>query len=327
MPDLAALVAAAVGRKLTPADRFAVAVSGGPDSLALLAMAATAFPVRLAALTVDHQLRPASGAEAHGVAAICQKLGVPHQTLAWTGIKPRAGMQAAARAARYSLMGDWCAAAGYGLLLTGHHADDQAETLLMRLARSGGTAGLAGIRAARPLQGGVMLVRPLLGQRRSTLANIVADCGWTAIEDPSNVDTAYARTKIRTLLATQDVFDVPHLVATARHLESAEAALEWAVARAWAGGAVVTPRGIDLDVTGLPDDLVRRLVLRAVTRIASENRPVGNVMQMITQLVAGKTATLAGVQAKSGAIWQFSAAPPRRKATINVGGARQNRTG
>src|SRR3954470_23762026 len=167
--------------RLAPADRaFAIAVSGGPDSLALLLLAAAAFPANVHAATVDHRLRPEAAAEAAHVAMICAGLGIPHRILAVT-VAPGASVQAQARAARYAALGGWMAEEGLEALLTGHHQDDQAETLLMRLVRGSGLAGLAGIRPAARIAG-VKVCRPLLGWRRAELAAIVAAAGLRAIE-------------------------------------------------------------------------------------------------------------------------------------------------
>ena len=313
-PDFAAAVAAALGHPVVADTQLAVAVSGGGDSLALLLLAARAFPGRVTALTVDHGLRAAAAAEAAGVAAQCAALGVPHVTLRWDGDKPHANIQAAARTARYALMGNWCADHGAALLLTAHHADDQAETLIMRLQRGSGSAGLAGIRAARPLVAGVTLVRPLLGVRRAALAALVAAAGWRAVDDPSNADRRFDRTAARALLAQIPAFDVPRLAAIAAHLAGAEAALDWAAVRAWAGGAESTANRIALDVAGLPDELVRRLVLRAIATLNPAADPSGPQLAVLqTRLAAGGTGTLAGVKARGGAVWVFSCAAPRRK--------------
>jgi tRNA(Ile)-lysidine synthase len=314
--DLAALLATALGHQVADTARLAVAVSGGPDSLALLWLAATTFPGRVAALTVDHGLRAAASAEAGGVATLCAGLDVPHKTLSWTGDKPQTNLQAAARAARYALMGAWCVANGTAMLLTAHHADDQAETLVMRLQRGSGSSGLAGIRAARPLMPGVTLVRPLLSVRRAELVALVAAVGWTAVDDPSNNNLRYDRTAARAWLARNEMFDVPRLAATATHLAAAETALDWAAARAWAGNASVDGDRIMLDVAGLPDELVRRLVLRAILHFEPEKVPHGPaVADLQHRLAAGGAGTLAGVKARGGEIWRFNRAAPRRKST------------
>lgn len=314
MPDLAVAVAAALGHPLPPEARLAVAVSGGADSLALLLLAARAFPGRVAALTVDHRLRAAAAAEATAVAAHCATLSVPHATLRWDGPKPSGSIQAAARAARYRLMADWCINKGIALLLTAHHADDQAETLIMRLQRGSGVAGLAGIRPVRPLAPGVILVRPLLGVRRADLAAIVAAAGWTPVQDPANADVRFDRTAARALLAQAPDIDVARLAASAAHLADAEAALDWSAARAWAGAAMVVGDRVSLDVAGLPDELVRRLLRRAITTLNPAAAPHGpQIAALQARLAAGGVATLASVKARGGMVWHFSCALPRRK--------------
>nr|WP_310524836.1 tRNA lysidine(34) synthetase TilS [Polymorphobacter sp.] len=309
MPDLAALLAAALDRPLTPAEPLAVAVSGGPDSVALLLLAATAFPGRVTALTVDHGLRPASAVEAATVAHHCALAGIPHITLHWAGPKPTANLQSAARTARYALMADWCAAHAVPLLLTAHHADDQAETLLMRLARSSGSAGLSGIRATRDLGQGVALVRPLLTTRRATLAVIAADSGWALADDPANRDPRYARTHARRLLAATVWLEPARLAEAAAHLAAAESALAWTTDRAWAGRATCTASAIHLDTIGLPAEITRRLTIRAITCLAPVITPRGpDITRLMARLHTGGTATLAGVKARGGAPWHFSVA-------------------
>ena len=313
-PDLAALLAATLPGSIAPDARLAVAVSGGPDSLALLWLSAAAFPGRTLAVTVDHGLRAGSGAEVAVVAALCAGIGVPHATLVWKGVKPVGNLQAAARTARYALMGDWCAANGVGVLMTAHHIDDQAETLLLRLARGSGSGGLSGVQPVRILQTGVTLVRPLLGVRRAALAAIVAAADWHAVDDPANHDPRHGRTAARALLAATPWLDAARLAAAAAHLAQAEATLDWAAERAWTGGATVTEAGIALHVAGLPDALVFRMVVRALAPLAPEARPDGGrVAALAARLGAGETATLAGVKARGGAIWRFSRAAPRRE--------------
>ncbi len=288
-------------------------MSGGPDSVALLLSAHAIFPGQVLALTVDHGLRPEAVAEAAFVAALCAARGVPHETLRWTGAKPAANRQAEARDARYALLRDACATAGIGVLLTAHHADDQAETLLMRLGRGSG-AGLAGIRAQRPLGAGVTLVRPLLGVRRTALAAIVAEAGITPVADPTNDDPHYDRTHARRLLASTPGLDAAALAASAAHLAEAEAALAWVTDRAWAGRAEIGNAEVTLDTAGLPALLVRRLVARAIGHLAPAACPRGaEITRLITRLDSGSTATLAGVKARGGTVWRFTLAPPRRQ--------------
>ena len=124
-----------------PQGGLGLAVSGGPDSLALLLLASEALPGQVEAATVDHGLRAESAAEAEAVAQICATLGVPHAIL--TVEVATGNVQAEARRARYAALGGWLAARDLAALATAHHADDQAETLLLRLNRAIGVAGLA----------------------------------------------------------------------------------------------------------------------------------------------------------------------------------------
>ena len=199
--DLAALAGPA-----PPA--FGLAVSGGPDSLALLLLTASAFPGRVEAATVDHGLRPESAAEAAFVREICAARGIAHATL--TGPAIEGNVQAGARALRYRLLGDWARQRKLAFLLTAHHQGDQAETLLMRLQRGAGLAGLAGIRSRAEIDG-LIVLRPLLGWRPAELAEIVAEAGLTPVEDPSNSDDRYDRARLRRQLAETDWLDAAAL--------------------------------------------------------------------------------------------------------------------
>src|SRR4051812_29251127 len=136
-----------VDQLIGPGERIGVAVSGGPDSLALLLLAARARPGLVEAATVDHALRPESAGEAAFVAELCGRLAVPHEilTVEWEE-KPETAIQERARIARYRLLGRWAKERGLTALATAHHLDDQAETFLMRLARGAGVKGLAGMR-------------------------------------------------------------------------------------------------------------------------------------------------------------------------------------
>src|ERR1700712_1015430 len=138
-------------------ERLGLAVSGGPDSLALLLLAHAAYPGQVHAATVDHGLRPEGAAEAAFVAGICGALDIRHATLR-AEMRETSNIQAAARARRYALLKAWIGEIGALFLATAHHLDDQAETLVMRLSRGSGLSGLSGIRAVNP-----PLVRPLLG--------------------------------------------------------------------------------------------------------------------------------------------------------------------
>lgn len=290
---------------------LALAVSGGPDSLAMLLLASEAG-LDATVLTVDHGLRPEAASEAAYVAEVCGARAIPHHVFKVAVERSGHGVQAAARAARYAAMGEWCAAAGIGFLLTAHHADDQAETLLMRLSRGSGLSGMAGIRARRPLGNGpVELLRPLLAVRKLDLVGIVEAAGLRIIDDPSNDEPAYDRTMARRLLLSGGI-DSARAAETAHHLADAEAALAWTADEAWAGRAEADGNAVLLDIEGLPAELVRRLVIRAILSINPAAEPEGPAIErFIVQLRRGERGNVAGVAAEPGRRWRFSAEPVR----------------
>ena len=292
---------------------IAAAVSGGPDSLALMLLAHTAFGDRLTVLTVDHGLRAASADEARTVARMCAARGIGHVTLA-VSVDGRGGLQAAARDARYAAMRDWCVGHGVGALLTAHHADDQAETVLMRLVRGAGVGGLAGVRPLRELAPGLRLVRPLLGWRRVELAAIVDGAGLVAVDDPANRDPRHDRTRARFLIAETAWVDPARLAASAAHLADAETALDWAT-EVLAAERITHVDGVTaLDPAGLPRELLRRLALAALARHGVDADGPSAAM-LIGRLSGGETATLGTIVARPGRRWTFTASPPRRAGT------------
>jgi len=287
-------------------ERLGLAVSGGPDSLALLLLANAACPGRVHAATVDHGLRPESAAEAAFVASICGGRGIPHATL-HGGMTETSSIQAAARARRYALLAQWTGEIGAPFLATAHHLDDQAETLVMRLARGSGLSGLSGIRA---VSGAV--VRPLLGWRRQELAAVVREAGVDPVADPSNADDRFDRVRVRRRLAETDWLDPAPLARSAGALAEANEAMEWMVERLWRERVDAAPDGFRLDPCGLPVELQRRLVL-AVLAAMGRGAPRGEaVTHLLGTLGTGGTATLAGVKCLGGASWRFTPAPPRR---------------
>jgi tRNA(Ile)-lysidine synthase len=181
-----------------------IGVSGGPDSMALLGLLA-AWPGRpsLAAATVNHHLRAEAADEAAMVAAFCNGLGIAHTTLHWEGVKPRTGLQEAAREARYALLVRHAKAIGCSHIVTAHHAGDQAETVLMRLIAGSGITGLAGMRRTT-LKGGLAHMRPLLGVAKARLVTTCRARSIPFVDDPLNTAGASGRARMRRLLAELD---------------------------------------------------------------------------------------------------------------------------
>ena len=292
--------------------RLGIAVSGGPDSLALLLLAHAAYPGRIAAATVDHRLRPDSAREAAFVADCCARLGICHATLA---VEVGAGnLQSRARTARYTALGNWCADQGLDALATAHHADDQAETLLLRLNRGSGVAGLAGVRERGRVPGHpLVLVRPLLAWRRSELAGVVADAGLVAVADPSNSDDRFDRARVRKELATADWLDVPALARSAANLADADLALDWAAAREWqecvtreAMGLVYRPQA--------PRAVALRVIARIVRELDGEEPRGSAVARLFDTLLARQPGSLGSLVARPlPGGWSFIKAPQRRQ--------------
>lgn len=304
--DLGALAAIA-------SDRVLVAVSGGPDSLALLLLTHAVLGDRCRAATVDHGLRAESGEEAAFVARLCAARGIEHATLT-APLPDRAGrtanLSARARALRYRLLEDHAAATGADHIATAHHADDQLETLVMRLNRGAGVAGLAGVRAR-----GGRIVRPLLGWRRAELVALVADQGIVAVDDPSNVSDRFDRARLRKALAQVDWLDADRWGQSARALGDAEDAIAWMVRQLETECVTAGDDSIVLRPGNLPFEIRRRLVERCVLRIdplAEIRGPA--LVATVNALTAGERTMLGAVLAtpRPGPEWRFSPAPPRR---------------
>jgi tRNA(Ile)-lysidine synthase len=295
-----------------PGTKLGLAVSGGPDSLALLLLASAARPGAIEAASVDHGLRTESAGEAAMVADVCERLDVPHRTLAVT--VAAGNVQDQARQARYTAFGEWARERGIHALATAHHADDQAETLLMRLNRSSGVAGLAGIRAIGHWpQTGLMLLRPLLAWRKGELAAIVSRAGLAAAQDPSNQDPRFDRARIRSALAAADWLDPAALARAAGHLADAEEALSWAALREWDENVVETGEGYRWLPAALPRAIRVRIVEMAVGTLGGEDVRGGAAARLADELSAGGKATLGGtvIEVKKG-VWTFRPEPPRR---------------
>ncbi|NIJ21704.1 tRNA(Ile)-lysidine synthase [Sphingomonas naasensis] len=306
--DVSALHSSPPGKDFS----LGVAVSGGPDSLALLLLAAAAFPGRVIAATVDHGLRPEAAEEARFVGEICEARGVPHHIL--TGTVSPGNVQEGARDLRYALLAEW-AEGRTRRVATAHQRDDLAETFLMRARRGAGVGGLAAMPAARPL-GGATLLRPLLDWSRAELAAIVAAAGLAPVQDPSNRDPRFDRVRMRRLLAESPELPADRLTLAARNLRHAEDALAWAAAREWQARGAIDGDSVRLDARDLPYELVRRLVERAVRAAAAgDGAPLRgeSLDHLVATLLSGGTGTIAGVKASAKhAEWRFSLAPARR---------------
>ena len=301
-----------------------LAVSGGPDSLALLLLAHAALPGRIAVASVDHGLRPEAVGEVALVGQIAAQRGIPFTPLAVT-LAP-GNVPAQARAARYAALARWAGEAGLGAIATAHHADDQAETLLMRLNRGSGLAGLAGVRARGTIAGTeVPLLRPLLGWRKAELAALVAEAGIVPAADPTNTDPAYDRARLRAAMAEADWLDPVAIAASAAHLAESWQALEWYAELDW--HEMVMREAGDSGVPGFSycANVPRVIAIETILRIIRElggHATRSEAARAWERLWAGENASLGGVLAVPGVervervgvtmrVWRFRPEPAR----------------
>ncbi len=286
---------------------FGIAVSGGPDSMALLHLARLAFPGRVAAATVDHGLRPESADEAAMVAAFCAQKAIPHATLT-PDRPPEGNLQAWARGIRYALLDDWRVAHGLDWILTAHHADDQLETMLMRINRGAGLGGLAGVRARTG-----RVLRPLLGVRKSDLLAYAQAADLPHVIDPSNSNPRFDRAALRTYLADIDWLDPIAASRSAAALGEAQAALDWAVDDIAARHIRGQGRDILLDRTDFPREIRRRLLLHMLSLAdPAMPPPRGDAIdRLIAAAAAGRRSSIGEWSLKGGLTWLLSPAPPR----------------
>ena len=299
-----------------PQVRYGLAVSGGSDSTALMVLFAdwlascSRDPGRHVVLTVDHGLRAASAAEAAAVAAQAAALGFRHAILAWDGPKPPTGIQAAARRARYGLMTRFMRANGVAALLTAHTRDDQAETLLMRLARGSGVDGLMAMAPRTPFAEledadgldaeAIQVLRPLLGVAKARLRATLVSRGIGWIEDPSNQVPEFERTRLRAALPqlaeiglTSDM-----LALSATRLRRARAALADAADRFCAlasGNLVAEPWGCIViqraRLRAAGEEIVLRVMAGAIAAAGGAGRPVpmAKLEPIVSALLADET--------------------------------------
>jgi tRNA(Ile)-lysidine synthase len=266
--------------KAAPA--IVLAVSGGPDSIALMWLAArwrralTRGP-RLIAVTVDHGLRREAAREARDVKRLAKDLDLPHRTLRWSGVKPKTGLPAAARAARYRLLAQAARAGGATHILTAHTRDDQAETLLMRMLRGSGIAGLAAM-ARESEREGVRLARPLLDIPKSQLVATLNRAKIAFADDPTNRDASYTRPRLRALMPVlaEEGGDSRNLARLASRLARANAAIEVLTDGAERYLALrdrndASRFGFDAGAfAGLAEEIRLRLLKRAIDRVGHE---------------------------------------------------------
>lgn len=292
--------------KVAPA--IVLAVSGGPDSIALMWLAARwrralGRGPRLIAVTVDHGLRAEASREARDVKRLAQSLDLPHRTLRWSGAKPKTGLPAAAREARYLLLAQVARKSGASHILTAHTRDDQAETLLMRLLRGSGIAGLAAM-ARESERDGVMLVRPFLNVSKARLVATLNRAKVGFADDPTNRDLTFTRPRLRSLMPVlaAEGGDARSLARLASRLARANAAVEVLVegaerylalrdremfgtgnlaSRSEAGAKTFDGKAF----AGLPEEIRLRLLLRAINRLGHEGpAELGKVEALLAAL-------------------------------------------
>ncbi|XIA66365.1 tRNA lysidine(34) synthetase TilS [Bradyrhizobium sp. TZ2] len=319
----------------TAAPAIVLAVSGGPDSIALMWLVARWRRAlmrgpRLIAVTVDHGLRPEAAREARDVKRLARTLGLPHRTLRWTGAKPKTGLPAAARAARYRLLADAARANGATHILTAHTRDDQAETLLMRMLRGSGIAGLAAMMRETEREG-VWLARPFLDIPKSRLVATLGKAKIAFADDPTNSDTTFTRPRLRALMPAlaEEGGDSRNLARLAARLARANAALEVLADGAERYLALwdrhdASRFGFDAAAfAGLPEEIRLRLLKRAIDRAGHEGSAELGKLEGLLAGLDGAIAdgrqqtklkqTLAGaVISLTGGRIHVDPAPPRR---------------
>lgn len=323
-------VSAALRPWLAGARGVLLAVSGGPDSTALL-HAAAALPRSglLSVATVDHGLRSGSLAEAEAVGEAARRLGFPHAILRWTGEKPATGLQDAARTARYRLLAAHAAETGADLLLTAHTRDDQAETVLMRLTAGSALAGLAGMRPERVLSPNLRLGRPFLGLDKVVLIAWCEARGLAYLRDPSNVDGRFARARLRSVASAlrAEGLTSARLARLAERAARDEAALRGAAMAACDRALLASdPPVLRLDgaiLATLPDAVALRCLDRALDLAGGADRRLERLEALVLgallpSLRAGRPLrrTLAGlmISADAGKRVSLIPAPPRKTA-------------
>lgn len=323
-----------------------LAVSGGPDSTALLVLAARwakrlKRAPKLIAITIDHGLRAEAAREAAAVKRLARRFGIPHRTLRWRGKKPISGLQEAARGARYRLLAQAAASAGYAHILTAHTLDDQAETVLFRLARGSGLVGLSGMAHAAPLPIGTdrmgFLLRPFLHVSKVRLLATLRAAGIAYSEDPSNRDPRFTRARLRTLMPdlAREGLSAHGLARFAARMRRADATIEFAVAAArealapepWPDRGRI--RFETARFASLPAEVALRLLGRAIGRTGSEGpvelAKLESLYAAMRQTPSRLRRTLAGALVTVDRDWIAVEPAPARRGAARRGG-RADRT-
>ncbi len=293
---------------------YGVAVSGGPDSMALLWLMTSLLPGQVSAATVDHGLRRESAQEARMVAGFCAREHIAHAILSPSA--PICGsLQAAARKERYRLLEQWRSERSIDYLVTAHHADDQLETLIMRLNRASGVGGLAAIRG----RNGAVL-RPLLHWRRTSLVQIALDQHLPFVDDPSNQDSRFDRARLRKALKSQSLIDTEAAARSAEWLGEADEAIDWTVEQILSSWPETGDASAIRD-EGYPAEIFRRIVARRLSANDPALKLRGSALDgVIAAMREGRRAMVGSLlidpaSSANGSIWRISPAP-RRKARI-----------
>jgi tRNA(Ile)-lysidine synthase len=257
---------------------LAVAVSGGPDSLSLAILAdrwARERDGKIYALTIDHGLRPESGAETRLLHGWLSARGIRHEILAWSADKPGSGIQETAREARYALLAGWCREHGCLHVLTAHHRQDQAETHLIRYRAGSGADGLAGMSAIRE-SADCRILRPLLGVDKSRLVALLDAERQPFIKDPSNHDPTFERSRLRATGTVPDGAEFAALLGDIRKLGHERAARERQCDRLLAETVVLHPAGfgiLDPKLAVGPSDIAEKALQAIVAAIGGKPYP------------------------------------------------------
>ncbi|TBN51664.1 tRNA lysidine(34) synthetase TilS [Paracoccus sediminis] len=328
--DPAFRVHAALDRLAADMPALGIAVSGGGDSTALMHMVADWARGRtIMVATVDHGLRPGSAAEARQAGRAARALGLPHVTLLWQRETETGNLMANARDARLRLLAGWAQRNGLPAVLLGHTADDQAETLLMRLARGSGIDGLASMAEWRD-RFGIRWLRPMLGAGRQELRDWLQARGTAWTDDPSNENDDFDRIRIRKAMTALDM-DIPALARAANHIQEARDALSHYAAHAARdvtirNGSITLPRR---DYQDAPTEIRRRLIVAACRWITGADYPPrrNTVLHALNALATGHRVTLDGalIEPAGDRIRLFREAAAAMRAPDSHGGTWDNR--